>query len=127
MCRCHIVYSPYHLIFEGEYLNGKKYKGIEYNYDRYGDYYSPIKLTFEGEYSNGRKYNGIVKERDDDGYYYIKGEFIGGVFYKLYEEDYDPYEEEEYNMYKYLERKNKSKKRNKRKGKGKKLFIWWLL
>ena len=124
MCHCHIEYGPYYLIFEGEYLNGKKYKGIEYNYNSYdNDFYSSvIKLTFEGEYSNGRKYNGIVKERDDDGYYYIKGEFIDGVFYKQYEEDYDPYEEEEYNMYKYLERKNKSKKRNKRKGKGKKLF-----
>ena len=112
-CICHIIYGPYNLIFEGEYLNGKKYKGIEYNYD---NFYSSIKFKFEGEYLNGRKYNGIVKEKDYNGNYFIRGEFLDGVF-----EEYDPYEKEEYNINinKILERKNKSRKRNKRNGKSK--------
>ena len=40
------------LVFEGEYLNGKRYgKGKEYG--RYG------RLLFEGEYINGKKIAGI--------------------------------------------------------------------
>ena len=39
------------LIFEGEYLNGKRNgKGTEYNYDG--------KIIFEGEYLNGKRWNG---------------------------------------------------------------------
>ena len=39
-------------MFEGEYLNGKKWngKGKEYYYDG--------KLIFEGEYLNGERWNG---------------------------------------------------------------------
>ena len=46
-----IIYGK--LIFEGEYLKGKKWngKGKEYDFDR--------KLKFEGEYLNGRKFNKI--------------------------------------------------------------------
>ena len=49
------------IIFEGEYLNGKKWngKGKEYNKDG--------KLRFEGEYLNGKRWNGKVKEYYDDG------------------------------------------------------------
>ena len=47
------------MIFEGEYLNGKrKGKGKEYNY--YG------KLEFEGEYLNGERH-GKGKEYDSEG------------------------------------------------------------
>ena len=43
------------LIFEGEYLNGKRWngKGIEYNL--YG------KRVFEGEYLNGKRWNGYAE------------------------------------------------------------------
>ena len=45
-------YNKYdELIFEGEYLNGKRNgKGKEYSYDG--------KLIFEGEYLNGEQWNG---------------------------------------------------------------------
>ena len=43
------------MIFEGEYLNGKRNgKGKEYDY--YGN------LIFEGEYLNGKRWNGKGKE-----------------------------------------------------------------
>ena len=44
----------YNIIFEGEYKEGKKYKGKEYN--------NKDKLIFEGEYKDGIKYNGKEKE-----------------------------------------------------------------
>ena len=51
-------YYDVYLIFEGEYLNGKRNgKGKEYNYYD-GD------LSFEGEYLNGKK-NGKGKEYDN--------------------------------------------------------------
>ena len=40
------------LIYEGEYLNGKRWNGNEKEYDEYG------KLIFEGEYLNGKRWNG---------------------------------------------------------------------
>ena len=43
--------------FEGEYLNGKRNKGKEYNY-----YNGNLILIFEGEYLNGRRNKG--KEYD---------------------------------------------------------------
>ena len=46
------------LIFEGEYLNGKKWKGIEKQYDE-----DTGNLIFEYEYKNGER-NGEVKEYD---------------------------------------------------------------
>ena len=39
------------IIFEGEYLNGKKWKGKGTEYDETGDF------TFEGEYLNGQRWN----------------------------------------------------------------------
>ena len=42
------------LLFEGEYKDGKRYKGKEYNYNG--------KLGFEGEYKDGKRYNGKGKE-----------------------------------------------------------------
>ena len=32
-CSCHIFCGLYNLVFKGEYLNGKKHKGIEYTYN----------------------------------------------------------------------------------------------
>ena len=47
------------MIFEGEYLNGKRNgKGKEYNDEG--------KLIFEGEFSNGKRWNGIGEEYCDD-------------------------------------------------------------
>ena len=43
------------LIFEGEYLNGKKWNG------KGKEYYSDGKLKFDGEYKNGLK-EGYIKE-----------------------------------------------------------------
>ena len=40
------------LIFEGEYLNGKKWNG------KCIEYYNNSKLKFEGEYLNGEKKKG---------------------------------------------------------------------
>ena len=44
------------LIFEGEYLNGKKWNGKGKEYDEYNN------LVFEGEYLNGKKWNGKWKK-----------------------------------------------------------------
>ena len=58
------------LIFEGEYLNGKRYgKGKEYNYDG--------KLIFEGEFLNGER-NGKGKEYFNDGTLKFEGEYLNG-------------------------------------------------
>ena len=62
------------LIFEGEYLSGKRIgKGKEYN--------DKGKLIFEGDYKNGEK-NGLGKEYgyEDDDYPYVKyiGEYLNG-------------------------------------------------
>ncbi len=35
------------LVFDGEYLNGRRYKGREYDYDG--------KLIYEGKYLNGER------------------------------------------------------------------------
>ena len=47
-------YRNNEIAFEGEYLNGRKFKGIgkEYSYDE--DYES---IRFEGEYLYGKKWN----------------------------------------------------------------------
>ena len=58
------------LIFEGEYLNGKRNgKGKEYYYDD--------KLKFEGEYLNGER-NGKGKEYNLDGVLIFEGEYLNG-------------------------------------------------
>ena len=58
------------MIFEGEYLNGKRNgKGKEY--------YDDGKLKFEGEYLNGER-NGKGKEYDRDGELKFEGEYLNG-------------------------------------------------
>ena len=61
-------YSYNKLIFEGEYLNGKKIKGIVYS--KYGEqivklngekgkeYYNNGRFRFVGDYLNGKRWNG---------------------------------------------------------------------
>ena len=57
------------LLFEGEYLNGKRNgKGKEY--------YDNGILMFEGEYLNGLKWNGKGKEYDDEGNLIFEGEYL---------------------------------------------------
>ena len=59
------------LIFEGEYLNGKKNgKGKEY-------YFYDGNLIYEGEYLNGLKH-GIGKEYDSNGNLIFEGEYLNG-------------------------------------------------
>ena len=48
------------LIFEGEYLNGKKWKGLG------KEYYSNGQLKFEGKYSFGKKWNGIGYDKNNN-------------------------------------------------------------
>ena len=56
------------LLYEGEYLNGKRNgKGKEYNY--YGN------LIYEGEYLNGKR-NGKGKEYNDEGEIIFEGEYL---------------------------------------------------
>ena len=58
------------LIFEGEYLNGKKNgKGKEYNFEGI--------LEFEGEYLNGQK-NGKGKAYDENGDFKAEIEYLNG-------------------------------------------------
>ena len=59
------------LLFEGEYLNGKRNgKGKEYN--------DVGKLVFEGEYLNGKKWKGKGKEYHDIGILLFEGEYLNG-------------------------------------------------
>ena len=61
------------LIFEGEYLNGKRNgKGKEYNY-----YGQKDKVIFKGEYLNGKR-NGKGKEYDIYGNLIFEGEYLNG-------------------------------------------------
>ena len=58
------------LIFEGEYLNGKRHgKGREFNNDG--------NIIFEGEYLNGKK-NGKGKSYNNDGNIIFEGEYLSG-------------------------------------------------
>ena len=60
------------IIFEGQYLNGKKSYGIEY--DNYQN------IIYEGEYSNGKrieKYEELDDDYDEDNKYY-KNEYTKG-------------------------------------------------
>jgi len=58
------------LLFEGEYLNGKRNgKGKEYD--------SEDKLIFEGEYLNGKRH-GKGKEYYGDGKLFFEGEYLNG-------------------------------------------------
>ena len=69
-----INYIDKALIFEGEYLNGKRHgKGKEYY--RYGTTYG--KLRFEGEYLNGKRH-GKGKEYGKYGGLMFEGEYLNG-------------------------------------------------
>ena len=57
-------------MFEGEYLNGKRKKGEEYNFDG--------QLKFEGEYLNGKRWNGKGKEYNCNGILEFEGEYLYG-------------------------------------------------
>ena len=59
------------LLFEGEYLNGKR-NGKGKEYDSLND-----KLIFEGEYSNGKR-NGKGKEYNNNGELIFEGEYLNG-------------------------------------------------
>ena len=64
------INDEFKLIFEGEFLNGKKKgKGKEYNY--YGE------LIFEGEYLNEKR-NGKGKEYHNHGEIGFIGEYLNG-------------------------------------------------
>ena len=75
-------------IFCGEYLNGERKKGKEYNYQE--------KLIYEGEYLNGKR-NGKGKIYDKDEYLIYEGEIENGIKHgkgKLYHYDEVIYEGE---------------------------------
>ena len=75
------------LIYEGEYLNGKR-NGKGKEYDKEGN------LIFKGEYLNGKRHNGtqyfedeiyelkngkgIIKEKESDEDFIFKGEYLNG-------------------------------------------------
>ena len=65
-------YNAYNdnLLFEGEYLNGKR-NGNGKEYD------SEDKLIFEGEYLNGKRH-GKGKEYDFDGKLLFEGDYLNG-------------------------------------------------
>ena len=55
------------MIFEGEYLNGKRWNGNIYNHNDNIIY----------QLNNGK--NNIVKEYDDDGKLIFEGEYLNGI------------------------------------------------
>ena len=57
------------ILFKGEYLNGKRSKGKEYNYEE--------ELLFEGEYLNGKKWKGKGKEKRNNEIIF-EGEYLNG-------------------------------------------------
>jgi len=68
-----IEYNNYNgdLLFEGEYLNGKK--------QGYGKEYCKGIINFEGEFLNGKKsWNGYVKKYNDYGKLIFEGEYLNG-------------------------------------------------
>ena len=88
------------MIFEGEYLNGKKNgKGIEY--------YDKGELKFEGEYLNGKKWNGkgynmkknivyelrdgkgLFKKYNSKGKFEFEGEYVNGEINGIGKEYYN--------------------------------------
>ena len=62
-------------MFEGVYLNGKRWNGKVKELDR------DDKLKFEGEYLNGQK-NGKGKEFNEDSSLKFKGEHQNGITIK---------------------------------------------
>ena len=77
------------ILFEGEYLNGKKWQGKEYDKDgkiiyeliqgngKVREYYNDGTLKFEGEYLNGFK-TGKGKEWDRHSKLLFNGEYLNG-------------------------------------------------
>ena len=80
--------DKFELTFEGKYLNGKKWYGSGYNYEKkiiysikdgkgfIKEYNNYNKLIFEGEYVNGER-NGKGKEYDNGKLKY-EGEYLNG-------------------------------------------------
>ena len=69
------INDEFKLIFEGEFLNGKKNgKGKEYN--NYGE------LIFDGEYLNGKRWNGKGREYLR-GQIIFEGEYLNGLKFML--------------------------------------------
>ena len=62
-------YDNGYLKFEGEYLNGNRYKGKEFE---------GVNLVFEGEYLNGKRWNGKGQEYIDEEYEIFDGEYLNG-------------------------------------------------
>jgi len=71
-------YNKYgELIFEGEFKNGQRYKGLSREYDRYG------KKIFYGEYKDGNKFYGNEYNLNRIGEEIIfEGEFRNNIKYK---------------------------------------------
>ena len=110
----YINYGDKELIFDGYYLNDKKWNGKLKDYkkgyfwkcgtclldnDRFDDYESELKienekeyendiLKFEGEYLNGKR-NGKGKEYDINGKLTYEGDFLMGNQGYSYKKDYD--------------------------------------
>jgi len=63
------IFNSYNeqLVYEGEYSNGKKLLGKEY--DKYGE------LIFEGEYLNGEKWKGKGIEYNNEKEIIFEGEY----------------------------------------------------
>ena len=61
--------TRYIKIFEGEYVNGERKKGKEYNYDK--------KLIYEGEYLNGKRH-GKGKAYNEEGDLIYEGDYLNG-------------------------------------------------
>ena len=66
------------MIFEGEYINGKR-NGYGKEYDKNSKLL--CKLIFEGEYINGKR-NGYGKEYDEKGLLIFEGEYLNGKRWK---------------------------------------------
>ena len=115
--------GSYCLIFEGEYLNGKRYKGKEYHYYTYQD--PEIHWIYEGDYLNGKKYNGTLKEYKgmESKTNVFEGEYINGKLFRYeenyenledYEDDYNYYEENHNDYYDKIDIKSKKYKKKKK-------------
>ena len=121
------------LIFEGEYLDGKKHgKGIEY--------YEYYRVKFNGEYLNGEKWKGKGFIYDENGMLILEEEYSEGKIWKKIEKKYNKYKklilEIEYSKEEEFNKKGKGKEyaegnklifegeylNKKRNGKGKEYF-----
>ena len=100
-----LVFSfSHHLIFEGEYLKGKKWNGKGYNDKNEVEYeikdgngiiteYGYHFLKFKGEYLNGQK-NGKAEEYDNNGKLQFKGYYLNGERHGYGYEVYPPFKGE---------------------------------